>query len=148
MRFLNRVHFDSEMYPLELEMYHQIKNVIGVNPQLYEVSAPDLDDAFRRADNIAIRQYMLVIDADTSVATDSLNRLVAACTDDTKIVGICGETKLENENDSWWTMIQGKTDKVEKGVTTQLSLPSLSSQFTSISSHITWPRLSRACSAQ
>jgi chitin synthase len=38
MRFLNRVHFDSEMYPLELEMYHQIKNVIGVNPQLYEVS--------------------------------------------------------------------------------------------------------------
>jgi len=38
MRFLNRVHFDSEMYPLELEMYHQIKNVIGVDPQLYEVS--------------------------------------------------------------------------------------------------------------
>lgn len=37
MRFLNRVHFDSEMYPLELEMYHQIKNVIGVDPQLYEV---------------------------------------------------------------------------------------------------------------
>lgn len=39
MRFLNRVHFDSEMYPLELEMYHQIKNVIGVDPQLYEVSS-------------------------------------------------------------------------------------------------------------
>lgn len=38
MRFLNRVHFDGEMYPLELEMYHQIKNVIGVDPQLYEVS--------------------------------------------------------------------------------------------------------------
>ena len=37
MRFLNRVHFDSEMYPMELEMYHQIKNVIGVDPQLYEV---------------------------------------------------------------------------------------------------------------
>lgn len=37
MRFLNRVHFDSPMYPLELEMYHQIKNVIGVDPQLYEV---------------------------------------------------------------------------------------------------------------
>ncbi|ORY88598.1 chitin synthase-domain-containing protein [Leucosporidium creatinivorum] len=86
MRFLNRVHFDSEMYPLELEMYHQIKNVIGVDPQLYE--------------------YMLVIDADTSVAHDSLNRLVSAATDDSKIIGICGETKLENENESWWTMIQ------------------------------------------
>lgn len=30
MRFLNRVHEDSEMAPMELEMYHQIKNVIGV----------------------------------------------------------------------------------------------------------------------
>ncbi|GAA6061761.1 hypothetical protein JCM10212_000741 [Sporobolomyces blumeae] len=86
MRFLNRVHFDSEMYPLELEMYHQIKNVIGVDPQLYE--------------------FMFVIDADTSVAPDSLNRLVAASTDDTQIIGICGETRLENEQASWWTMIQ------------------------------------------
>lgn len=41
MRFLNRVHFDSEMYPLELEMYHQIKNVIGVDPILYEVSSDE-----------------------------------------------------------------------------------------------------------
>lgn len=87
MRFLNRVHFDSEMYPLELEMYHQIKNVIGVDPQLYE--------------------YMLVIDADTSVAADSLNRLVSCAADDSRIIGICGETKLENEQASWWTMIQG-----------------------------------------
>ncbi|GAA6010875.1 hypothetical protein JCM11491_004577 [Sporobolomyces phaffii] len=86
MRFLNRVHFDSEMYPLELEMYHQIKNVIGVDPQLYE--------------------FMFVIDADTSVAPDSLNRLVAASTDDSQIIGICGETRLENEQASWWTMIQ------------------------------------------
>lgn len=30
MRFLNRVHEDTEMAPLELEMYHQIKNIIGV----------------------------------------------------------------------------------------------------------------------
>ncbi|GAA6030105.1 hypothetical protein JCM8097_009260 [Rhodosporidiobolus ruineniae] len=86
MRFLNRVHFDSEMYPLELEMYHQVKNVIGVDPQLYE--------------------FMFVIDADTSVAPDSLNRLVAAAADDSRIIGICGETRLENEQSSWWTMIQ------------------------------------------
>ena len=52
---------------------------------------------------------MLVIDADTSVAHDSLNRLVSACTDDSKIIGICGETKLENEGESWWTMIQGES---------------------------------------
>ncbi|GAA5979187.1 hypothetical protein JCM10908_002832 [Rhodotorula pacifica] len=86
MRFLNRVHFDAEMYPLELEMYHQIKNIIGVDPQFYE--------------------FMFVIDADTSVEADSLNRLVAASTDDSQIIGICGETRLENEQVSWWTMIQ------------------------------------------
>ncbi|KAF8147259.1 glycosyltransferase family 2 protein [Crassisporium funariophilum] len=29
MHFLNKVHFNAPMNPLELEMYHQIKNVIG-----------------------------------------------------------------------------------------------------------------------
>lgn len=50
---------------------------------------------------------MLVIDADTSVAPDSLNRLVSCAADDSRIIGICGETKLDNEQASWWTMIQG-----------------------------------------
>ena len=46
------------MNPLELEIYHQIKNVIGVNPTFYE--------------------YLLVVDADTTVEPLSLNRLVSA----------------------------------------------------------------------
>jgi hypothetical protein len=33
---LNRVHHRSPMTPLELEMFHQINNVIGVDPELYE----------------------------------------------------------------------------------------------------------------
>ena len=41
-----------------------------------------------------------------TVTPDSLNRLVASCADDATIIGICGETKLENEEGSWWTMIQ------------------------------------------
>ncbi|KAH8926724.1 glycosyltransferase family 2 protein [Atractiella rhizophila] len=86
MRFLNRVHFDSEMAPLELEIYHQIQNVIGVDPKLYE--------------------FILMIDADTEVMPDSLNRLVACAADDSRIIGICGETKLSNEQTTWWTMIQ------------------------------------------
>lgn len=32
MRFLNRIFFDAPMSPCELEIYHQIKNVIGVVP--------------------------------------------------------------------------------------------------------------------
>lgn len=86
LNFLNRVHHRAPMSPLELEMFHQINNVIGVDPELYE--------------------YLLMVDADTSVKADSLNRLVASCANDAKIAGICGETSLENEGRSWWTMIQ------------------------------------------
>ncbi|KAK2807856.1 hypothetical protein FQN50_005245 [Emmonsiellopsis sp. PD_5] len=86
LSFLNRVHHRSAMSPLELEMFHQINNIIGVDPELYE--------------------YLLMVDADTSVKEDSLNRLVASCANDAKIAGICGETSLENEERSWWTMIQ------------------------------------------
>ena len=86
LSFLNRVHHRSPMSPLELEMFHQINNIIGVDPELYE--------------------YLFMVDADTSVKEDSLNRLVASCANDAKIAGICGETSLENEEMSWWTMIQ------------------------------------------
>ena len=86
MSFLNRVHHRSPMNPLELEMFHQINNIIGVDPELYE--------------------YLFMVDADTKVKEDSLNRLVASCANDGKIAGICGETSLENEERSWWTMIQ------------------------------------------
>lgn len=36
MRFLHRVHYNEEMNPLELEMHHQIRNIIGVNPTFYD----------------------------------------------------------------------------------------------------------------
>ncbi|KAF2762157.1 hypothetical protein EJ05DRAFT_448546 [Pseudovirgaria hyperparasitica] len=86
MSFLNRVHHRAPMSPLELEMFHQINNIIGVDPELYE--------------------YLFMVDADTMVKEDSLNRLVASCANDAKIAGICGETSLENEERTWWTMIQ------------------------------------------
>ncbi|KAI9504170.1 chitin synthase-domain-containing protein [Coemansia spiralis] len=86
MRFFNRVFFDLPMTPLELEMCHQIKNVIGVNPSLYE--------------------HVLMIDADTVVFPDSLARLVGSMNNDTKIIGICGETTLANAKSSWITMMQ------------------------------------------
>ncbi|KAI8047961.1 P-loop containing nucleoside triphosphate hydrolase protein [Gilbertella persicaria] len=86
MNFLNRVHFDSEMTPLELEMYHQIKNVIGVNPSFYE--------------------YILMVDSDTEVMDYSLNYLISSMLHDGRVIAICGETALANENQSWTTMIQ------------------------------------------
>ncbi|KAI7902715.1 P-loop containing nucleoside triphosphate hydrolase protein [Cokeromyces recurvatus] len=83
MRFLNKVHFEAPMTPMELEIYHQIKNVIGVNPGFYE--------------------FILMVDADTEVLPDSLNRMVSCFVHDSKVVGLCGETRLANEKDSWVT---------------------------------------------
>ena len=95
------------MNPLELEMYHQIKNVIGVNPTFYE--------------------YLFTIDADTTVDPFSLNRLISAyvvsyllhnnrcsftfvvfCSmvHDKKVLGVCGETTLSNAKQSIITMMQ------------------------------------------
>ncbi|KAI5466587.1 class V chitin synthase [Mariannaea sp. PMI_226] len=86
MRFLNRVHYNLAMSPLELEMYHQIRNIIGVNPTFYE--------------------YLLQIDADTVVAPDSATRMVSAFLDDTRLIAVCGETALTNAKSSFITMIQ------------------------------------------
>lgn len=86
MRFLNRVHYNLPMSPLELEVHHQIRNIIGVNPTFYE--------------------FMLQIDADTVVAPDSATRMVAAMLRDTRIVAVCGETSISNARQSIITMIQ------------------------------------------
>ena len=86
MRFLNKVHFGLPMCPLELEMYHQIKNVIGVNPSFYE--------------------YILQVDADTEVEPTALTRMVASFVHDKKIIGLSGETAISNEQQSLTTMLQ------------------------------------------
>ncbi|KAF9901829.1 hypothetical protein EC991_005624 [Linnemannia zychae] len=86
MNFLNSIHTGKKMCPLELEMYHHMKNIIGVHPNLYE--------------------YILQVDADTEVMPDSLNRLVACMVADSKVIGLCGETMVANEDRSFTTMIQ------------------------------------------
>ncbi|PPQ68466.1 hypothetical protein CVT24_005563 [Panaeolus cyanescens] len=86
MHFLNKVHFNAPMNPLELEMYHQIKNVIGVNPSFYE--------------------YLFMVDADTTVDPLSVNRLISAMIHDKKLLGCCGETELANAKQSLITMMQ------------------------------------------
>ncbi|RCH99237.1 hypothetical protein CU098_000359, partial [Rhizopus stolonifer] len=86
MRFLNKAFFDAPMTPMEIEMYYQMENVIGVSPGAYE--------------------FVLMVDADTEVMPDGLNHLVSAFVHDAKIIGLCGETRLSNEKDTWVTMIQ------------------------------------------
>jgi chitin synthase len=86
MRFLNRVHYNLPMTPMELELHHQIRNVIGVNPTFYE--------------------FLLQIDADTVVAPDSATRFVSAFLHDTRLMACCGETALTNAKHSFVTMMQ------------------------------------------
>mgnify|MGYP002758552310 FL=1 len=63
-----------------------MKYVIGVDPTLYE--------------------FVLMVDADTSIAPDGMNRLVAASVDDPRTIAVCGETLMDNEGTTVWTMIQ------------------------------------------
>ncbi|KAJ5647047.1 Chitin synthase 8 [Penicillium lividum] len=86
MRFLNRVHYNLPMSPMELEMHHQIRNIIGVNPTFYE--------------------FILQVDADTVVAPDAATRFVSSFLADTRLIGVCGETSLSNAKTSMVTMIQ------------------------------------------
>jgi chitin synthase len=86
MRFLCRIHYSLPMSPMELEMYHQIRNVLGVDPALYE--------------------YCLQIDADTVVKADSATRMISAFIQDNRLIGVCGETALSNAKASMVTMIQ------------------------------------------
>jgi chitin synthase len=86
MNFLSKVHYNLPMSPLELELYRQMRHIIGVEPSLYE--------------------YVMMIDADTVVMKDALNRMVAKMAKDARIIGLCGETKLANAKESLITWIQ------------------------------------------
>ncbi|KAI8644464.1 glycosyltransferase family 2 protein [Parasitella parasitica] len=86
MQFLNRAQYDAPMNPMQLEVYHQMKNVIGVSPEMYD--------------------FVLMVDADTEVMPTGLSYLVSSMSHDAKIIGVCGETTLSNEKDTWVTMIQ------------------------------------------
>jgi chitin synthase len=86
MRFFNRVHFNAEFNPLELDLYHNLKNIIGVSPSFYE--------------------FIFFVDADTEVEPTALNRMTSVMINDSKIMGLCGETRIANERQSWITFIQ------------------------------------------
>ncbi|CAG8584068.1 10313_t:CDS:2, partial [Dentiscutata heterogama] len=86
MSFLQKVMFNERMTRLEYEFFTAIRSVCGVTPDFFEV--------------------VLMIDADTKVFPDSLVRMVACMSHDSSIMGLCGETKISNKNDTWVTRIQ------------------------------------------
>ena len=86
LRFLSRCHFNDFMNPLEIAIRTSLQNKLGIDPNQLE--------------------YLLMVDADTTIDVDSINHLVATMTHNQKIAGLCGETLIANREENWVTMIQ------------------------------------------
>lgn len=86
MRFLERITFNQRLCPLEYEMFLKMNYLMGTTPDCFQI--------------------LLMVDADTKVAPDSLARMVACMVRDPAVMGMCGETRIANKNESWVTRIQ------------------------------------------
>ncbi|KAJ3306862.1 hypothetical protein HDV03_003899 [Kappamyces sp. JEL0829] len=86
MRFLERITFNQRLCPLEYELFLKMNYLMGTSPDCFQI--------------------VLMVDADTKVAPDSLARMVACMVRDPTVMGLCGETRIANKNDSWVSRIQ------------------------------------------
>jgi chitin synthase len=86
MNYLQRIIFNETMTPLEYDLFNKMYWLLGVPPDWFS--------------------YVLMVDADTRVAVDSLRRMINAMIRDPKIIGLCGETRIANKWQSWVSMIQ------------------------------------------
>lgn len=87
MGFFSRLIYRDRVTPLDLELYKKMKHCMPhVRPEFFEI--------------------VLMVDADTIVRPDALAQMVRVFESDTKIMGMTGETKINNKAESWVTMIQ------------------------------------------
>ncbi|KAI9313223.1 chitin synthase-domain-containing protein [Dichotomocladium elegans] len=87
MQFFQRVLFNDRLSALDYEIFWKMTWLMkGVTPDKFEL--------------------VLMIDADTKVASDSLTYMVAAMANDITIMGLCGETRIANKLSSWVSAIQ------------------------------------------
>ncbi|KNC97233.1 uncharacterized protein SPPG_07620 [Spizellomyces punctatus DAOM BR117] len=86
MSFFQKVTFDDPMAPLDYDLFQKIHYLMGVTPDMFEI--------------------VLMVDADTKVAPDSLARMVASMVSDPMVMGLCGETRIANKSESWVSRIQ------------------------------------------
>ncbi|ORZ31697.1 chitin synthase-domain-containing protein [Catenaria anguillulae PL171] len=87
MDFFSKIMLGERLCPLQFDLFYKIFGLTGVHPLKYEI--------------------VLMVDADTNVfLPDSLPRMVACMAQDSSIMGLCGETRIENKSQSWVTRIQ------------------------------------------
>ncbi|KAI9011396.1 chitin synthase-domain-containing protein, partial [Gaertneriomyces semiglobifer] len=85
MNFLSRTLFDDRMTSLDYELFYRIQH-IATTADEYE--------------------SILMVDADTKVAPDSLRYMINAMKNDVTIMGLCGETRIGNKTASFTSAIQ------------------------------------------
>ncbi|KND01488.1 uncharacterized protein SPPG_03289 [Spizellomyces punctatus DAOM BR117] len=85
MNFLSRTLFNDRMTALDYELFYRIQQ-IATTADMYEA--------------------ILMVDADTKVAPDSLGHMVSAMKNDVSIMGLCGETRIANKTASFTSAIQ------------------------------------------
>lgn len=126
MAFLQKVMFDERMTTMEYEFFNAVWRVTGITPDRYE--------------------YVLCVDADTKVFPDSLTRMAACMSNDSEIMGLCGETKIGNKGESWVTMIQGEKIQLSPWYLTNhdasVRVLHLSSSYESLRVHVRWCNMS------
>jgi len=86
MNFFSHVTYNDRMSPLDYDLFRKTHALMGVTPDFFEVC--------------------LMVDADTKIYKDSLTALVNCMQHDPLIMGVCGETRIENKRQSWVTAIQ------------------------------------------
>lgn len=85
MRFLERITFNERLCPFEYDLFQKMHYLMGVTPDHFEI--------------------VLMVDADTKVAPDSVARMVACMKRDPLVMGLCGETRIGNKTDSYVNVI-------------------------------------------
>ncbi|KAI9206621.1 chitin synthase-domain-containing protein [Polychytrium aggregatum] len=86
MKFFKHLTLDEPMPPLHHEIYNRIHELMEVTADVFDL--------------------VLMVDADTRVHTESLQKMMYAMMNDKMIMGLCGETRIVNKTTSWVTRIQ------------------------------------------
>lgn len=86
LSLLSKIIFDERMTELEIDILYKMWTVTGHHPGNYEA--------------------LLMVDADTIVYPKAIGNLVKTLENDRRIMGVCGETKIERPWQNIVTMIQ------------------------------------------
>ena len=94
MDFLSKITFDEKLSPFQFDLFMKWSHIMTVRNGGKRKVTPDMFE------------IVLMVDADTRVLPDSLSRLVSVMQRDPSVMGLCGETRIMNKNESWVSMIQ------------------------------------------